>query len=49
MSTIIGVFDDKESAESALREIEDLGFTKKKYLWLPEMRGRRFLSGSESG
>ncbi|NLJ83684.1 MAG: hypothetical protein GX336_02080 [Halanaerobiaceae bacterium] len=27
MSTIIGVFDDKESAESALREIEDLGFS----------------------
>ncbi|HHU92131.1 MAG TPA: hypothetical protein GXZ20_03190 [Halanaerobiaceae bacterium] len=27
MSTVIGVFDDKESAESALREIEDLGFT----------------------
>lgn len=27
MSTIIGVFDDKDSAERALREIEDLGFT----------------------
>ncbi|NLM98222.1 MAG: hypothetical protein GX175_11555 [Halanaerobiaceae bacterium] len=27
MSTVIGVFDDKGSAERALREIEDLGFT----------------------
>jgi len=27
MSTVIGIFDDKGSAERALREIENLGFT----------------------
>ena len=50
MSTIIGVFDDKDSAERALREIEDLGFTEEEISLVAkdEGDGDSFI-GSKSG